>query len=58
MQNTEIWHDVPCAYNNISYYMCETNAAISGHTGMIRYQYIYRSSIVTVLLGSAQVIQV
>jgi hypothetical protein len=35
MQNTEIWHDVPCAYNNISYYMCETNGVSSGHTGML-----------------------
>jgi len=42
MQNTEIWHDVPCAYNNIYYYMCETNAVNSYHTGIIRWHDVHR----------------
>jgi hypothetical protein len=31
--NTQIWHDVPCAYNNINYFMCETKQNISNDKG-------------------------
>ena len=33
--NTQIWHDVPCAYNNINYFMCETKQNILEDKGKV-----------------------